>query len=158
MKNIRRLLLLAALALPSFSSMAQAQGVLLIEVQLSLVSNVDVDPGDRPGMTSSFWVSNLATGKSYGGFVLSSSVALLEVPAGIYCLQSASISNVKVSLCAEPYFEVVAGRLNNAGRWRVGHRLASGEQRIYASVENPAAVLAEARKLYPERFGPAPKE
>jgi len=130
-------------------------GLLLLDVQVQLVNDVDHDPGPGGGWTDAYWVRNLATGKSYGGLTMHG-IAILDVPAGIYCVDTMRTGNnvhLGLNYCGEPYFRVVGGgRLNNAGRWRFGYRLKTGDFRLFASTEAPDKVLERAKQLIPERF------
>ncbi|WP_326941263.1 hypothetical protein [Actimicrobium sp. GrIS 1.19] len=150
-------LLAHCLALASISAHAEENGLLLIDVQVQIVDSIDRDPGDiGGGTTDGFWVRNLNTDTTYGGMVLGNTMVMLEVPEGIYCLDSASAGghNIRLNLCTEPYFRVVPGRLNNAGRWRIGFRVRTSEMRRYGSLEDLPGVLASARREFPERFNP----
>jgi len=159
---MKRPFALIALALAcALATPARAQDVLallLIDVRAQMVKDTTRDPGVTRGATDAFWVRNLETGTSYGGRVNGSTVTLLDVPAGTYCLDriDANDETAKISYCAAPYFKVVGGQLNNAGRWRLGIGIHGDRIRLLASMEDLPGVLRAAHALYPQRITVGP--
>lgn len=133
---------------------AAADGTLLIEVSAGYTSDLDRDPGPGfGGSTASFWVQNLATGKSYGGKLTNTNLAMLDLPEGKYCLDVVKVvGNVTAWYCHEPFIQVDGGTMTNAGRWRLGFLLRDRSFRLFGGFEDAEAVLARARKQFPERF------
>jgi hypothetical protein len=130
-------------------------GILLIEVRLRPVSDLDVEVvRDGFYVPDSFKLRHLGSGKRYSQFRNNWSVRLMDLPEGIYCVDSARFggANVEMAYCGEPYFKVVAGRVNNVGTWRFGVDLVNGKNKLYGALENLEGVLAEARNRYPKRF------
>ena len=70
-----------------------------------------------------------------------------EVEEGIYCLNSVSTPLAMVKYCGEPFFRVLAGKVNNAGSWRIGYTMRVGDHpSVIFAAEDPERVLAEAKK------------
>jgi len=99
---------------------AAAEGLLLIDVGMVRLNEVGEMSGWEP--VSSYTLRNLETQRRYefryflGGVRVNAD----ELEAGIYCIESiyAYLSNTILYFCDEPYFKIVADRVNNGGRWR----------------------------------------
>lgn len=151
----------AAALLGSAPAGAAEPGVLVIKVGVLSVDNVENDPGDGDGWCNSFWIKNIATGKTYGGLSMTGGLEVLDVPEGFYCVSSVRTGNnvgLVLDYCGEPFFRVVGGQLNNAGRWRfLRHGGKTPAYKLFGSLEDQASVLARAKERFPERFLPAAK-
>jgi len=146
MKKLFALLILAFVGVaPVF---AAERGLLLIDVfGIDLNNRGDVIP--RAGWPArSYNVLNLETKKLVTNFFPNARVWAVELDEGIYCLEAIKIfDNVQIDYCGEPYFRVVGGRLNNAGRWVFGVSKDFKQRRLVSSLQDLDKTLAEARRL-----------
>ena len=69
-----------------------------------------------------------------------------EVEEGVYCLNSVSTLLAVVDYCGEPFFRVLAGKVNNAGWWRIGYTRPGEPPRLIFGAKNSERVLTEAKK------------
>lgn len=78
---------------------------------------------------------------------------MVELDEGIYCLYSVRFAdNLQIDYCGEPYFRVIAGRVNNAGHWRFGASVAEGTSGLIYSLHDLDKTLAEARRANSDTF------
>ena len=139
---------------------AEENGVVLLQVVLQFVDDVAKGARSTGGNdVDAYWIKNLETGRRYGGRDLySEQPKLIDVPAGVYCVDSMTGWSTHIDYCGEPFFRVESGQLSNAGRWWF---LFGGknrqELRLFASVEKPDRVLKRAKDLFPDRFLPTAK-
>jgi hypothetical protein len=130
------------------SCFAGEDGLLIIYVDLVSLNNQG-GATDRIDWISSYSLLNLNTRRSYQFSVWTSArVDAEEVEEGIYCLASASFANTEIKYCGEPYFKVVAGKVNNAGWWRLGYSFYDRSSKLIFSAKNPDEVLARAKTSF----------
>jgi hypothetical protein len=104
---------------------------------------------ERIDWISHYGLLNLNTRRSYQFSVYSSAhVDAEEVEEGTYCLASASFANADITYCREPYFKVVAGKINNGGWWRLGYSLYDRSSKLIFAAKNPDEVLARAKTSF----------
>ncbi|MET3106466.1 hypothetical protein AAKU67_004029 [Oxalobacteraceae bacterium GrIS 2.11] len=159
MKSIVTIFSFALLILTFGNSRADEEvalnGTLVIDVHVQTVSRLNGDPGLEGDWTNGYWVTNVQTGKSYGGLVSnSSSLQVLEVPEGIYCVDTLITGGnaIHIDYCGEPYFRIKSSTINNVGRWRFGVRVQDRQFKLFASMEKLADVLKAAKERFPEKF------
>ena len=77
----------------------------------------------------------------------------VEIQEGIYCLDSVTfVGNVLVDYCGEPYFKVVQGTVNNAGRWMFGAMDNFHRSKLIYAARDPDVTLDDARLYNDELF------
>ena len=131
----------------SSCSSAGQDGLLIINVDLARLNN----RGDETGVVdpiTGYRLKNLNTQHVYHFFIVRSRVYVdaEEVEEGIYCLDSASLANLELPYCDEPFFRVIPGKVNNAGWWRIGYSLDTGAIKLIFGAKNFEAVLTEAKQ------------
>jgi TPR repeat protein len=109
------------------NSAAGQNGLVIIRVDIARLNNA----GEVTGMewASGYYIKNLKTGREYSNSSdFTPRVDALEVEEGIYCLASVKggPNNRDLDYCLEPFFTVVAGKVNNAGWWRIGYSINNG--------------------------------
>ena len=126
-----RLAAICLAALPSFPSHAgppeNASGLLIIYVDVVRLNNAG-EPIWLEG-ASNYYIKNMKTGREYGSSLSSwRGIDAQEVEEGIYCLESVrgGPNFTQLDYCDEPFFKVVAGKVNNAGWWRIGYSIDPG--------------------------------
>jgi hypothetical protein len=127
---------------------ARAAGAGLLLLQLDAVQTANHGKVVTSGLaTRAYTLMNLETKKVTTNFS-PSSLWMVELDEGIYCLYAVRFAdNVQFDYCGEPYFRVVAGRVNNAGRWRFGASLADGQSTLIYSMRDLDKTLDEARRM-----------
>jgi hypothetical protein len=126
-------------------AVAADKGLLLMRVNGARLNNV----GKVVGRASlfSFAVQNVET-KATVWHNFPNRVAAFEVEEGIYCLATVSLmSNFPSDYCGEPYFRVVAGRVNNAGTWYYGFAVADRIAKLVSAVGELDKTMLEAESL-----------
>jgi hypothetical protein len=126
---------------------ARAEGAGLLLLKLDGVQTANHGKVLTSGWAPrAYTLMNLETKKVTTNFS-PSSLWMVELDEGIYCLYAVRFAdNVQFDYCGEPYFRVVAGRVNNAGRWRFGASLVDGESSLIYSMRDLDETLAEARR------------
>ena len=128
--------------------LAREDGLLIIYVDVMSLNNQGGET-DRIDWISHYGLLNLNTRRSYQFSVFTSArVDVEEVEEGIYCLASASFANTDIKYCGEPYFKVVAGKVNNAGWWRLGYSLYDRSSKLIFNAKNLDEVLARAKTSF----------
>jgi hypothetical protein len=134
---------------------AAETGILIIDVHVQMASSLNDDSSLDGEWTNGYWITNVQTGKSFGGLVPNaSSVMVLEVPEGIYCVDNLITGGnaLHIDYCGAPFFRVIGGKTNNAGRWRFGVRVQDHQFKLFGSMEDLPGVLSAAKRRYPEKF------
>lgn len=127
-------------------AVAGQDGLLIINAELAELNNrseTELSP------TTRYSVMNLNTRRVYDFPIGRSGVQVdaEEVEEGVYCLNSVSTLLAVVDYCGEPFFRVLAGKVNNAGWWRIGYTLRVGDHpSLIFALKYPERVLAEAKK------------
>jgi hypothetical protein len=129
MNQLLRGLLSVTLWLGCSSLAAAGDGLLIITVDLMRLNNIEGQTDTIEPITA-YSLVNLSTKHSYR-FNMYRSVDAEGIEEGIYCLSSASFFSTEVPYCGEPYFKVVAGKVNNAGWWRLGYSIGSPSKLIF---------------------------
>lgn len=138
-------LLLAVQLAYSVPANADGAGLLLLQVD-------GAQTADHGRVVTSSWaprsytLMNLETKKIKTNFS-PAGLWMAELDEGIYCLYAVRFADdVQFDFCGEPYFRVVAGRVNNAGRWRFGASMSEGRSGLIYSLRDLDETLAEARR------------
>lgn len=128
------------------SAVAAEKGLLLIKVELGILNDEGSDISELFGVEH-FELMNLTTKQAHTVLVSNSRVSVEEVDEGVYCLNSLRMARSSIDLmyCGEPYFKVVAGRVNNAGLWRYGVSFPRHRQRLLFGARYLDGVLDEAK-------------
>jgi len=149
-------LLFAATLMIGLPVIAAEKGLLVIKVELGTLDSQGSDVNALISLAR-FDVMNLATKETYSvdSRFRTNYAAAEEVDEGIYCLYSFKLSDNSLPLiyCGEPYFRVVAGRVNNAGLWRYGvsfDRGGGGGHHLIFGAQNLESILDEAKKYHRE--------
>lgn len=160
MRRIAEWLLAMALASWFGAAVASEPGLLVINVV-----GVDLDNRDavipRSGWPArSYNLLNMETHKLTTNFFPSRGTWAVELDEGIYCLEAIKMfENFQVDYCGEPYFKVVRGQVNNAGRWLFGVSRDLRRHRLVSSVQDLDQTLAEAQRFNEPlfaKYAPAP--
>jgi hypothetical protein len=127
-------------------------GVLLIQVDL--VSLTSAGKPDVSAFLYAFKLKSLETGRTITvSDTESGRPAILSLPAGVYCVSSFNTYvNVELPYCADPFFKVVGGQVNNAGKWTFGISYGKGTHALLSSLQDMSGVEARAKLLQPQLF------
>ena len=151
---MRRLLFVVALTVAIAGGAASpaaraADGLLLMDVGMVRLNELGEMASWEP--VSSYTLRNLTTRRVYEFryFRTGIRVNVDEVEEGLYCIDSiyAYLSNVVVYFCDEPYFKVVADRVNNGGRWRFALSDGAPTRKLVFGPKDFDAIMVEARKF-----------
>ena len=127
---------------------AAADGLLLIDIGMVRLNELGQRSSWEP--VSSYTLRNLDTRRLYEFRLFRSGVRVdaEEVEEGNYCIESvyAYLSNTVLYFCDEPYFKVVADRVNNGGRWRFAVSDGPPTRKLIFGPKDFDAILIEARK------------
>lgn len=126
---------------------AKAEGAGLLLMHVDAVQTANDGRVVTSGLpTRAYTLMNVETKKITTNFS-PSRLWMVELDEGIYCLYAVRFAdNVQFDYCGEPYFRVLAGRVNNAGHWRFGASMAEGRSSMIYSLRNLDETLAEARR------------
>jgi hypothetical protein len=129
---------------------AQAgDGLLLIDVGMVRLNEFGQFAAWEP--VSSYTLRNLNTRRVYEFryFLSGVRVSAEEIEEGDYCIDSvyAYLSRTVLYFCDEPFFRVVAGRVNNGGRWQFALSDGPPTRKLRFGPQEFDAVMAEARKF-----------
>lgn len=151
MKNVYGLLFVAlTVAAPA----ADAEpGLLVIDV-VSVELNNRGEVAQRARWSArSYNLLNMETHKLVSNFFPFRGVWAVELDEGIYCLEAVKLfDNFQVDYCGEPYFKVLRGRVNNAGRWQFGISSDLKHHRLVSSLEDLEQTLAQAQRINESLF------
>jgi hypothetical protein len=146
MRHLSAILALLSAMLVGHSARAEGAGLLLLKLDAVQTANHGKVVTSSLA-TRGYTVMNLETKKVTTNFS-PSSLWMVELDEGIYCLYAVRFAdNVQFDYCGEPYFRVVAGRINNAGRWRFGASLVDGQSSLIYSMRDLNETLDEAQRM-----------
>ena len=132
-----------------FRPAAAADGLLLIDV--GMVRTNELGEVSNWEAVSSYTLRNLTTRRLYEFRYFLSAVRVNadEVEEGEYCIESiyAYMSNTVLYFCDEPYFRVVANRVNNGGRWRFAVTDGPSSRKLIFGPKDFDTIMAEAKKF-----------
>jgi len=155
-RNMYRGLLLALLfgltTLTQNRANAADDALLLIRVDGALLGGTDDSRVQGGYYLESFKLQNLTTGELYREYVTGRTTAL-ELSPGVYCLLSvhtAPNAEAEFRYCGEPYFQVVSGKVNNAGYWKYGIGPSGRSSRLVFAVKSPELILKFAKEYNSE--------
>lgn len=147
------LMVMLVLGLAGERVLSAEKSVVFIDVSAVLTTNRLTATDDRQPF-SHFTVKNLKTGRSHtvpetqAGWP-----SVLRVPTGVYCLNSIHpYVNVRLKFCDEPFFRVLPGVTNNAGRWRFGISHQPSALTLIEAMVDLEGVAEEAKQRYPKLF------
>ena len=129
-------------------SASAEDGLLLIDVGMVRLNELGQQSAWEP--VSSYTLRNLNTGRKYEfRYFLSLRVSAEEVEEGDYCIESvyAYLSNTILYFCDEPFFKVVADRVNNGGSWRFAVSDGPPTRKLVFGPKDFEATMDEAKKF-----------
>ncbi len=105
-------------------------------------------PSDVIAFVQRFKLKNIDTGRTYkSSATRADQVAVFDVPQGTYCLYSVNLYvNMELEYCKSPNFRVEEGKINNAGKWRLGYSYESHAMLLVYAFKDPDAVISRARE------------
>ena len=125
-----------------------ADGLLLLDVGMVRLNELGEVAAWEP--VTSYRLRNLTSRRVYEVryFLSGIRVSAEEVEEGDYCIESvyAYPSNTVLYFCDEPYFKVVAGRVNNGGRWRFAVSEDRRAKKLIFGPKDFDAIMVEAAK------------
>jgi hypothetical protein len=123
-------------------------GLLLIDVGMVRLNELGQRSSWEP--VSSYTLRNLDTRRLYEFryFLSGIRVNADEIEEGVYCIESiyAYLSNTVLYFCDEPFFRVVADRVNNGGSWRFAVTDGPPTAKLVFGPKDFDAVMIDARK------------
>lgn len=116
------------------------QGMLVIGVVLHGMNGAGQPDADQYPV-SAMSVKNLNTGQTFN-IQLSSNHGLASLPAGIYCVNSITpTKGARLVYCAQPFFNVNAGKILVAGYIEFAINLPSQTYKLVGSFANPQGLF-----------------
>ena len=129
-------------------SAVAADGLLLIDVGMVRLNELGEMAAWEP--VTSYTLRNLTSRRLYEVryFLSGVRVSAEEVEEGDYCIESvyAYPSSTVLYFCDEPYFKIVAGRVNNGGRWRFAVSDGPPTKKLIFGPKDFDAIMIEAGK------------
>lgn len=126
-----------------------ADGLLLIDIGMVRLNELGEMSSWEP--VSSYTLRNLRTRQVYEFryFLSGIRVNASEIEEGDYCVEAvyAYLSKTAMFYCDEPYFRIVAGRVNNGGRWRFAVSDYAPTRKLIFGPKDFDDIMVEARKF-----------
>jgi len=113
-------------------------GLIIMHVRGAELNNMGSRLGALP--LSSYSLMNIETRKVLR-WNSTTRVLVVEADAGIYCLYSVAYLNLNSQYCGDPYFRVVAGRVNNVVEWHYGFNFAENAVKLLSSASRLVETL-----------------